>query len=85
MHAGSNRCIQGLYGAFVIKYNVLVAQFRKKYLRDVPVLEAAVLAFVTALVAYPNVFMRIDMTEIMGILFRECEGTEYEDYHGLCQ
>lgn len=41
----------GLYGAFVIKYNVLVAQFRKKYLRDVPVLEAAVLAFVTALVA----------------------------------
>ncbi|KAJ8660067.1 hypothetical protein O0I10_004295 [Lichtheimia ornata] len=75
----------GLYGTFVIKYNVLVAQFRKKYLRDVPVLEAAVLAFVTALVAYPNVFMRIDMTEIMGILFRECEGNEYEDYHGLCQ
>ncbi|KAI9321803.1 chloride channel [Dichotomocladium elegans] len=75
----------GLYGAFVIKYNVLVAQFRKKYLRDVPVAEAAILAFVTALVAYPNVFMRIDMTEIMGILFRECEGAGNDDYYGLCQ
>lgn len=76
---------QGLYGAFVIKYNLIVAQFRKKALKDYPVAEAAVLAFCTALIAYPNVFMRIDMTEIMGILFRECEGAGTENYHGLCE
>ncbi|KAI8889173.1 hypothetical protein K501DRAFT_238942 [Backusella circina FSU 941] len=74
----------GLYGAFVIKYNLIVAQFRKKALKDYPVMEAAVLAFSTALIAYPNVFTRIDMTEIMGILFRECEGAGTENYHGLC-
>ncbi|ORZ17766.1 chloride channel [Absidia repens] len=75
----------GLYGALVIKYNIFVAEIRKKYLKDYPVLEASILAFVTALIAFPNVFLRIDMTEIMGILFRECEGVEGEDYAGLCQ
>ncbi|KAI8391763.1 chloride channel [Radiomyces spectabilis] len=75
----------GLYGALVIKFNLMVAQFRKKVLKDYPITEAAVLAFITALVAYPNVFLRIDMTEIMGILFRECEGAEGENYHGICQ
>ncbi|KAG0182210.1 glycerol ethanol, ferric requiring protein [Apophysomyces sp. BC1034] len=75
----------GLYGALVIKYNLTVAQMRKKYLKDYPIAEAAVLALVTAFIAYPNVFLRVDMTEIMGILFRECEGAEGENYHGLCQ
>ncbi|KAI9303843.1 chloride channel [Cunninghamella echinulata] len=75
----------GLYGALVIKYNIIVAELRKKYLKDFPILEASILAFVTAFLAFPNVFLRIDMTEIMGILFRECEGAEGENYQGLCQ
>ncbi|KAG2225200.1 hypothetical protein INT45_009529 [Circinella minor] len=75
----------GLYGALVIKYNVLVAQFRKKYLKNHPISETATLAFITAVVAYPNIFMRLDMTEIMGILFQECESADTDDYHGLCQ
>ncbi|ORX61491.1 voltage gated chloride channel [Hesseltinella vesiculosa] len=75
----------GLYGSVVIKYNLIVAQLRKRYIKDYPVLEATFLAFITAMIAYPNVFLRIDMTEIMGILFRECEGAEGEDYSGLCQ
>ncbi|KAI9288334.1 Cl channel CLC-3 [Umbelopsis sp. AD052] len=75
----------GLYGAFVIKFNMKVVEYRKKYLKDYAIAEAAVLALVTAIIAYPNVFLRIDMTEIMGILFRECEGPEGEDYYGLCQ
>ncbi|GAN04667.1 voltage gated chloride channel [Mucor ambiguus] len=74
----------GLYGALVIKYNLIVAQFRKNVLRNYPIAEAAMLAFVTAILAYPNVFLRIDMTEIMGILFRECEGAGTENYYGLC-
>lgn len=72
----------GLYGAFVIKWNLRYQAFRKKYLAQFPVLEATLLAFATAIVCYWNAFLRIDMTESMEILFLECEGTE--DYHGLC-
>ncbi|KAG6366313.1 hypothetical protein INS49_000490 [Diaporthe citri] len=72
----------GLYGAFVIKWNLRYQAFRKKYLAKYPVLEATLLATATAIVCYYNVFLRIDMTESMEILFLECEGTE--DYHGLC-
>ncbi|KAI0396411.1 voltage gated chloride channel [Xylariaceae sp. FL0594] len=73
----------GLYGAFVIKWNLRVQAFRKKYLTNWAVLEATLLAAGTAIICYPNAFLRIDMTESMEILFLECEGTE--DYHGLCE
>ncbi|KAJ9148987.1 Chloride channel protein [Pleurostoma richardsiae] len=73
----------GLYGAFVIKWNLRYQAFRKKYLAQYAVLEATLLATATAIVCYPNVFLRIDMTESMEILFLECEGAE--DYQGLCE
>lgn len=73
----------GLYGALVMKYNLRVQSFRKKYLSQYPILEATLLATATAIIAYPNAFLRIDMTESMEILFLECEGAE--DYNGLCE
>ena len=73
----------GLYGAFVIKWNLRVAAFRKKYLGKYPIAEAVVLTALTAILCYPNMFLKINMTEMMEILFRECEGGH--DYHGLCQ
>lgn len=73
----------GLYGAFVIKWNLRVQAFRKKYLTQHAVLEATLLAAATAIICYPNAFLRIEMTESMEILFLECEGAE--DYHGLCE
>lgn len=72
----------GLYGAFVIKWNLRAQAFRKKYLSQYAILEATLLAAGTAIICYPNLFLRIDMTESMQILFRECEGGE--NYHGLC-
>lgn len=72
----------GLYGAFVMKWNLRAQAFRKKYLTKYAVLEATLLAAGTAIIAYPNAFLRIDMTESMEILFLECEGAE--NYHGLC-
>lgn len=71
----------GLYGAFVIKWNLRAQAFRKKYLANYAVLEATVLAGATALLCYPNAFLRIEMTESMEILFLECEG---EEHLGLC-
>lgn len=73
----------GLYGAFVIKWNLRAQAFRKKYLTNYALLEATLLATGTAIICYPNMFLRIDMTESMEILFLECEGTE--DYNGICE
>lgn len=73
----------GLYGAFVIKWNLRVQGFRKKYLGPYPITEAVVLAILTAIICYPNQFLRIDMTESMEILFQECEGDHH--YDELCQ
>ncbi|KAI1345401.1 voltage gated chloride channel [Xylaria sp. FL0043] len=73
----------GLYGAFVMKWNLQVQAFRKKYLAKWAILEATLLAAGTAIICYPNAFLRIDMTESMEILFLECEGAE--DYRGLCE
>jgi chloride channel 3/4/5 len=73
----------GLYGAFVMKWNLRVAAFRKKYLSQWPITESVVLAGLTAVLCYPNMFLKINMTEMMEILFRECEGGH--DYDGLCE
>ncbi|KAK5103827.1 glycerol ethanol, ferric requiring protein [Lithohypha guttulata] len=73
----------GVYGAVMIKGHLAVQSFRKKYLAKYAIPEAMVLAGVTALLCYPNMFLRVDMTEMMEMLFRECEG-DY-DYHGLCE
>ncbi|KAF2645408.1 hypothetical protein P280DRAFT_389017 [Massarina eburnea CBS 473.64] len=72
----------GLYGAFVMKWNLKMQVFRKKYLSQYPITEAVTLAVLTAIVCYPNMFLRIDMTESMEILFLECEGGH--DYDELC-
>ncbi|KAI2626173.1 voltage gated chloride channel [Xylaria nigripes] len=73
----------GLYGAFVIKWNLRAQAFRKQYLAEWAILEASILAAGTAIICYANVFLRIDMTKSMEILFLECEGAE--DYSGLCE
>lgn len=67
----------------MVRFNMAYAAFRKKHLAKFPVSEAVTLATVTAMVGYFNRFMRIDMTESMSILFRQCDGEG--DYGGLCQ
>ncbi|ESK90859.1 voltage-gated chloride channel [Moniliophthora roreri MCA 2997] len=63
----------GLYGAFVVKFNLQVAAFRRKHLGNHGVSEAVILATITAVIGYFNRFLRIDMTESMAVLFRECD------------
>lgn len=60
-----------------------VASFRRKHLGKHAVAEAVTLAAITAMIGYFNRFMRIDMTESMAILFRECE--DGGDFEHLCQ
>ncbi|RIB21537.1 chloride channel [Gigaspora rosea] len=75
----------GLYGTFVTRFNLKVQYFRKKYLKDYAVTEAVILAVITAIFGYLNIFMKLDMTEALGILFEECEGKKHYDYEGLCK
>lgn len=72
----------GLYGTVTINWNLRAQAFRKKYLAKHPVLEASVLAGFTAVVCYPNMFLRINMTEMMEMLFAECDGHETS---GICK
>ncbi|KAI9888626.1 MAG: glycerol ethanol, ferric requiring protein [Vezdaea aestivalis] len=73
----------GLYGAFVMKWNLRAQAFRKKFLTKYAITEVVILAAFTAVICYPNKFLRIDMTESMEMLFWECEGDH--DYDGLCE
>ena len=67
----------------MIKFHMQVASFRRKHLGNHGVAEAVTLATITAMIGYFNRFLRIDMTESMAILFRECE--DGGDFEHLCQ
>lgn len=82
-HRAPDPFLQGLYGAFVIKFNLQVAAFRRRNLATHGIYEAVFLAVLSAMIGYFNRFLRIDMTESLEILFKECEGGG--DYSGLCQ
>lgn len=73
----------GLYGEFVIKWNLRAQAFRKKYLKQYAISEVVFLAAITAVICWWNMFLRIDMTETMERVFRECEGKM--DYNELCE
>lgn len=73
----------GLYGALVIRFNMAFMAFRRKHLARHGVAEAVFLALITASIGYFNRFLRIDMTESLAVLFRECEAGG--DYESLCQ
>lgn len=71
----------GLYGEYVVRYNLQVQRFRRNRLGPFGIAEALVLASLTAAISYMNRFLRLDMTEALEILFRQCDGVESE----LCQ
>lgn len=77
----------GLYGKYISKWNISFIHFRKMYLSSWPVQEVLFLAALTALVSYFNEFLKLDMTESMGILFHECVKNDNTSTfgHRLCQ
>ncbi|KAJ1911354.1 glycerol ethanol, ferric requiring protein [Tieghemiomyces parasiticus] len=72
----------GLYGALVIRLNVKVTAFRKRYLKPHGMAEVTVLTLSTAVICYLNIFLRSDMSEVMSYLLRDCKDG---DYFGLCR
>ena len=77
--------IGGLYGGAFIKLNVKVAKWRKASTwANTPVLEVLVVAVVTALLNFPNKFMRAQSSELVYILFAECAHVT-DDQFGICK
>ncbi|KIW72905.1 hypothetical protein, variant [Phialophora macrospora] len=80
--------IGGIYGGLFIKLNMFMARLRKSQaypFRDRPVLEVLVVSAISAVVNYPNLFMRAQMSELVYYLFAECDTIGNNDIFGLCR
>lgn len=77
--------IGGLYGGTFIKLNMKVAKWRKSYAwSDKPIREVMVIAVISAIVNFPNKFMRAQLSELVYILFAECAHVT-DDQFGICK
>ncbi|KAJ3181823.1 glycerol ethanol, ferric requiring protein [Gaertneriomyces sp. JEL0708] len=73
----------GLSGALFVKASKQMLKFRKSSrLAAAPLREAILIALATAMLCYFNDFTRVDSSDLLEALFRECEEA---DFHGLCR
>lgn len=80
--------IGGLYGGMFIRLNMLIARLRKSSsypLRDKPVMEVLIVSAFSAVINYPNTFMRAQLSELVYYLFAECATIGNNDIFGLCK
>ncbi|KAI1000460.1 H(+)/Cl(-) exchange transporter 3 [Podosphaera aphanis] len=77
--------IGGLYGGLFIKLNMKIAKFKKSatWLPG-PTRQVVIVAFLTALINYPNIYMRAQSSELVYSLFAECSKV-VDDQFGLCK
>jgi chloride channel 3/4/5 len=75
----------GVYGGLFIKANMRVAEWKKStsWLPG-PVVQVAAVALLTALINYPNHYMRAQSSELVSYLFEECSRVTVDDF-GLCK
>ena len=77
--------IGGVYGGLFIKLNMSIARWRKgSQWANKPILEVLVAAIVTAILNFPNKFMRAQSSELVYMLFAEC-ATITDDQFGICE
>ncbi|GJC95281.1 voltage-gated chloride channel [Colletotrichum higginsianum] len=75
----------GIYGGLFIKANMAVARWKKNtsWLPG-PITQVAAIALLTALINYPNHYMKFQTSELVSNLFVEC--SKYvDDQIGLCK
>ncbi|RKP27325.1 chloride channel [Syncephalis pseudoplumigaleata] len=72
----------GLLGAFFNRMSLLLMGAREHLsLRGLAVSETVIVALVTAVISFLNIFMRVDTAELVSYLFQECSAG---DFQGLC-
>lgn len=78
----------GLFGGLFIKLNMLIARFRRSEIYPLlhrPILEVSIAALLAALINFPNLFMRAQLSELVYYLFAECATIGNNDIFGLCR
>ncbi|KAK4202663.1 putative chloride channel protein [Triangularia verruculosa] len=74
----------GIYGGLFIKANMWVARWKKSASRlPGPVVQVIAVAVLTALLNYPNNYMRAQCSDLVSNLFSECSKLT-DDQFGLC-
>lgn len=75
----------GIYGGLFIKANMRVAQWKKSasWLPG-PLTQVTLVALLTALINYPNFYMRAQSSELVSSLFSDC-ALVLDDQFGLCR
>lgn len=77
--------IGGLYGGLFIKMNMKIAHWRKfSRWAGYPVTEVLIAATITAIINFPNKFMRAQSSELVFKLFAECKAIT-DDQFGICK
>lgn len=75
----------GIYGGLFIKANMRVAQWKKSAPRlPGPLTQVFLVALLTALINYPNFYMRAQSSELVSSLFSDC-ALVLDDPFGLCK
>lgn len=80
--------IGGIYGGLFIHLNMLVTRFRRSEhnpLQNRPLLEVLFISALSAVINFPNIFMRAQISELLSTLFADCATTGNTDIFGLCQ
>lgn len=77
--------IGGVYGGLFIKANMIVARWKKAnpWLPG-PIIQVLAVALLTAVINYPNFYMKVQSTELVSNLFAECSQV-LDDQIGLCK
>ncbi|KAI9167384.1 chloride channel protein [Paramyrothecium foliicola] len=75
----------GIYGGLFIKANMAVARWKKSqsWLPG-PIVQVLMVALLTALINYPNFYMKVQTSELVSNLFSECSQV-LDDQIGLCK
>ncbi|KAK2799168.1 hypothetical protein FQN50_008557 [Emmonsiellopsis sp. PD_5] len=76
--------VGGLYGGLFIKLNMKVARWRKSRKFSYPIVEVVLVALISAVINFPNTFMRAQLSELVYYLFAECADVP-DDQFGLCK
>lgn len=76
--------VGGIYGAFFIRLNMKVANWRRSLRVPRPILEVSAVALLSSLINFPNLFMKAQNSELVHSLFAECS-TGTEDPFGFCK
>lgn len=77
--------IGGMYGGLFIRLNMKIAKWRQNSRwAAAPVLEVLAVALCTAIINFPNKFMRAQSSELVYMLFAECIAVT-DDQLGICK